>query len=82
VYCRIAFTALGVSEGFAWSISAIVPVTTGAAMLVPLKLRYGRYEVDTVPFSRYGDFAVYIQLAGLLSDSMPTPGATRSGLAA
>ncbi len=41
VYCRIAFTRFGVSVGFACSISATVPVTTGAAMLVPLRLRYG-----------------------------------------
>ena len=41
VYCRMALTAFGVSEGFAWSISATVPLTTGAAMLVPLMLRYG-----------------------------------------
>src|SRR3954470_5864291 len=61
--------------------SATVPLTTGVAMLVPLRLRYGRYVVDTVPGSRYGDSVAYIALAGLLSDSMPTPGATRSGLA-
>jgi hypothetical protein len=35
VYCRIAFTRFGVSDGFASSISATVPLTTGAAMLVP-----------------------------------------------
>ena len=31
----------GVSDGFACSISATVPLTTGAAMLVPVRLRYG-----------------------------------------
>ena len=36
-----AFTALGVSVGFASSINATVPATTGVAMLVPLRLRYG-----------------------------------------
>ena len=41
VYCRIAFTAFGVSFGFASSINATVPATTGVAMLVPLRLRYG-----------------------------------------
>ena len=41
VYCRIAFTAFGVRAGFAWSINAIVPLTTGADMLVPLRLMYG-----------------------------------------
>ena len=74
-------TAFGVSDGFACSMSATVPVTTGADMLVPLRLRYGRYEVGTVPFNRYAPSAPYIQLLGLLSDSMPTPGATRSGFA-
>jgi hypothetical protein len=52
VYCRIAFTAFGVSNGFACIMSATAPATTGAAMLVPLKLKYGRYDVGTVPFNR------------------------------
>jgi hypothetical protein len=39
VYCRIAFTAFGVSLGLACSISATVPETTGAAMLVPVRVR-------------------------------------------
>jgi hypothetical protein len=33
--------------------SATVPVTTGAAMLDPLRLKYGRYVVGTVPASKY-----------------------------
>jgi hypothetical protein len=37
----IAFTMFGVSDGFACSISATVPATTGEAMLVPVRLRYG-----------------------------------------
>ena len=41
VYWMIAFTRFGVSFGFACSISATVPATTGAAMLVPVRLRYG-----------------------------------------
>jgi hypothetical protein len=41
VYCRIALTAFGVSFGLASSINATVPDTTGADMLVPLRLRYG-----------------------------------------
>src|SRR5262245_48889120 len=41
VYCRMALTAFGVSDGLASSISATVPATTGAAMLVPVRLRYG-----------------------------------------
>ena len=79
--CRIAFTSFGVRSGFACSINATVPATTGVAMLVPLRLKYGRYDVETVPGSRYGDMVAYIALDGLLSDSMPTPGATRSGFA-
>src|SRR6187551_4062332 len=52
VYCRIAFTRLGVSDGFAWNISATVPATTGAAMLVPVRLKYGCAAVSTVPHKR------------------------------
>src|ERR1043166_5535877 len=59
----------------------MVPLTTGVAMLVPLRLRYGRYEVGIVPGSREDAIDVYIALAGSLRDSMPTPGATRSGFA-
>jgi hypothetical protein len=33
------FNLVRVSEGFAWIISAMVPLTTGADMLVPLWLR-------------------------------------------
>ncbi len=51
-------------------------------MLVPLKLRYGRYEVGTEPPSRYGDLLTWNALAGSRSDSMPAPGATMSGFAA
>jgi len=32
-----ALTSDGVSPGFAWSISAAMPETTGAAMEVPLR---------------------------------------------
>src|SRR5436853_2275739 len=78
----MAFTAFGVSAGLAWSMSATVPATTGAAMLVPLRLRYGRYGVATVPLNRYADIVLYRRLSGALSDSIPTPGAMRSGLAA
>ena len=49
----MAFTAFGVSDGFACNISATAPATTGADMLVPLMLRYGRYGVPTVPSRRY-----------------------------
>jgi hypothetical protein len=37
----MAFTRFGVSFGFACSISATLPLTTGADMLVPVRLRYG-----------------------------------------
>ena len=36
----------------------------------------------TVPLNKYGASELYIELAGLLSDSVPTPGATTSGFAA
>ena len=39
VYCRMALTAFGVSAGFACSINATVPLTAGAAMLVPVSVR-------------------------------------------
>jgi hypothetical protein len=48
----------GVSDGFACIINATDPVTTGAAMLVPLKLRYGLYEVERDPLNRYDAFDV------------------------
>ena len=49
MYCRIALTRFGVRFGFAWNISATVPVTTGAAMLVPLSVRYGFEPSDEQP---------------------------------
>ena len=52
VYIRIAFTAFGVSDGLACSINATVPETTGAAMLVPDRLRYGVNPVGTEPERR------------------------------
>ena len=51
-------TAFGVNEPLACNIRATVPVTTGAAMLVPVRLRYGMYEVEPLPFNRYGDLVV------------------------
>src|SRR5262245_4531226 len=81
VNCRIAFTRFGVSEGFACSMSAIVPLTTGDAMLVPLSERYGSDAVVTVPQRRISGLVFHSVLPASASDSMPTPGATRSGLA-
>ena len=78
---RIALTAFGVSDGFACSISATVPLTTEAETLVPLRLRYGRGDVAVAPESRYAAAVEYSVLPGVERDSMPTPGATMSGLA-
>src|SRR5919112_5544557 len=71
VYCRIAFTRFGVSAGFACTISAIVPVTTGDALLVPLIARYGSVAVRIVPQSRAVGLVRYNVLDGSVSDSMP-----------
>src|SRR6185436_595413 len=81
VYCRIAFTRFGVRAGFACSISAMVPLTTGDAMLVPLSDRYGSVAVLTVPHRRIAGLVFQRVLPASAIDSMPTPGATRSGLA-
>ena|SRR5437773_7033176 len=56
VYSRTALTRFGVSVGFACSIRAMVPVTTGAAMLVPLNDRYGSVAVGNVPHRRAAGF--------------------------
>ena len=82
VYCRIAFTALGVSDGFACSIKATVPATIGAAMLVPVRLRYGWLTVGTLPQSRPCGLRAKSALAASAIASTATPGATRSGFAA
>ena len=46
----MALTRFGVSFGFACSINATEPATTGAAMLVPLSARYGFDPRRSVPF--------------------------------
>src|SRR5687767_10636943 len=61
--------------------SAMVPLTTGAAMLVPLSERYGSAGVGTVPQSRISGLVFHSVLPASAIDSIPTPGATRSGLA-
>ena len=68
------------SAGLACSISAIVPLTTGEAMLVPLIERYGSVAVGTVPHNRMSGLVLKSVLPAAVSDSMPTPGATMSGL--
>ncbi len=85
MYWRIPFTMFGVSAGFACIISATVPATTGAAMLVPLSVRYGFVESsDERPAQqrRPGSPMLTSVLPGAASDTVPAPGATRSGLAA
>src|SRR4051812_5658443 len=77
----MAFTMSGVRFGFACRTSAIVPLTTGAAMLVPLSERYGSVAVGTVPRRRIWGFAFHSVLPASAVDSIPTPGATRSGFA-
>ena len=48
-------TAFGVSAGLAWSISATVPLTTGAAMLVPVSRRWTGSRCRRCPRSRGRD---------------------------
>ena len=81
MYCRIALTALGVSAGLACNIRATTPLTTGAAMLVPLSVRYG-YAPPLVPATRSSGLRNASALPSSLSETMRVPGATRSGLAA
>src|SRR6516165_12549919 len=78
----MALMAFGVSVGFACSIAAMVPLTTGAAMLVPLRLRYGNAGAGTDPGRSAAARLSYRLLPGTASDTVPTPGATRSGFAA
>src|SRR3954463_4839152 len=82
VYSMIAFTRLGVSFGLACIINATVPVTIGAAMLVPVRLRYGFLGVRNEPLSSIVGLSRYSTLPGAASEAMPTPVATTSGLAA
>ena len=82
VYSRIAFTAFGESGGLnrcaarpASSISATVPLTTPADMLVPLSLMNGLPPTITMP-PGYVEASV---LGTLRSETSFEPGATRSG---
>ena len=43
VNSRMPLIRFGVRFGFACSISATAPLTNGVAMLVPVRLSYGRY---------------------------------------
>src|SRR4029450_3508899 len=78
----MALTMFGVRDGFACSINATVPATTGDAMLVPVRLRYGFSPHSSEPVRRYAAFVTYIVLNGSDSETTPVPGATRSGFAA
>src|SRR5450631_3241984 len=87
VNSRIALIRFGVSIGFACSISAIAPLTTGVAMLVPVKLSYGRYgnALATVPGISHDGVVISPAwnsvLPGAAVETTPTPGAHRSGFA-
>src|SRR6185436_20051669 len=81
VYCSSALTAFGVRFGSACNIRATVPDTTGAAMLVPLKLRYGSEAVAIAPARRNSDFVESIVLPAAAIETVPVPGAMRSGFA-
>jgi hypothetical protein len=81
VYCRIAFTAFGVSAALACSMRATTPLTTGVAMLVPLSVMYGKAERPAPP-TRSSGLRAASRLPSSFSETMRVPGATTSGLAA
>jgi len=74
---KAGFTTERVASGR----DALHPATTGADMLVPLRLRYGLVAVRSEPLRSEVVFVAYIRLSGSLSDAVPTPGATMSGFA-
>ena len=79
----IALTRFGVSFGFACSISATVPATTGDAMLVPVRLRYGLVAVRHHTVEHVGRLGLSTTgCPETASDTMPVPVATTSGFAA
>ena len=82
MYCRIAFTAFGVSDGIRLQHQRDVPVTTGAAMLVPLSARYGGCASDECRRAAHFGLALTERAARRRQRKVPTPGATRSGFAA
>src|SRR5215212_10000801 len=51
-------------------------------MLVPLSDRYGLAPRPSEPSTRYSALAKYNELPAAASDTVPVPGATRSGFAA
>ena len=58
-----------------------MPLTTGAAMLVPLNARYGLFPDGLTVLLISASGLLYIVLPGTASDNVPVPGATRSGFA-
>src|SRR5439155_17758446 len=57
------------------------PLTSGAAMLVPLRLMYG-VSFAAVPGSRYCDCVTVSDPSREIVETVPTPDASRSGFAA
>ena len=50
-----AFTVSGVNVGSAWIIKAAAPLTTGVAMLVPLKRMYAGESVEVLVLVQYSE---------------------------
>ena len=72
----MALTRFGVSKGFACSISATVPLTTGAAMLVPDSVRYGLYVVADRPVEQSGRMGGVEEAGRIAQRHDAVPGAT------
>src|SRR5689334_2880586 len=84
VFIMRAFTMSGVSVGSFCSIRAAAPLTTGVAMLVPLRRKYmlaaPHDGLGHVATSKRGLFVSRVE-PGSRNDTTRLPGATRSGLA-
>src|SRR5215831_9655534 len=78
VYIRMAFTMLGVRFGFAWSIKAAAPATTGVDIEVPLRYIWSRVSAPLTDASSCG-FCETSRLFGDFASTILLPGATRSG---
>src|SRR3954447_5854214 len=77
--CSAILTCAGEREGYAFSNSAAPPVTTGAAMLVPLRRRYA---FVALPATCHCGYVVLRYDLLDSSETMRVPGASRSGLTA
>ena len=82
VWTSAELTCAGVQAGWHCRSSAAPPAMCGAAMIVPLRLKYGGESVATEPQIRAAGRPTNNVLPGSASDSMPTPGATTSGFCA